>query len=146
MKVILLKDVARLGRKSEVKDVPDGHAINFLIPKGLAIAATKDSLKRREEEVKKQQSETKERERAFAEALVQLQETTVTLSADANEKGSLFKGINVSDIAEAVAGVVSGIGSDDIVLSQPIKELGVHTIEVAHGSEKGTFQLEIVKK
>ena len=93
MKVILIKDVARLGRKSEIKEVPSGHAINFLIPRKMAIPATTENLKRITEVTKKHVAKSLNDLESFKEALKGLSDRTVVYTTEANEKGSLFKGI-----------------------------------------------------
>lgn len=146
MKVILIKDVARLGRKSEVKEVPDGHAHNFLIPKGFAIIATVESMKRLNENVKKLDAQKQQSLESFEAALKKLSEAHVLYSAEANDKGVLFKGVNREDIAGALNAINLSITSDEILLPHPIKELGVHEIKVARERESGSFHLEIIKK
>ncbi len=146
MKVILKKDVARLGRRSEIKEVPDGHALNFLIPKGYAIIATPESLKRINEEVKKHGEQKESSLKSFEEAVKKLSEGTIVYKADANEKGNLFKGINSEDIAKHLQSQHIGITEEHIVLTHPIKSLGVHEVALVHSTAKGICRLEVVKK
>lgn len=146
MKVILLKDVARLGRKSEVKEVPNGHATNFLIPRGLAISATPESLKRVGEEVKKHAEHKQHDLESFKEALTKLEGKTIRYVTDANDKGSLFKGVNSDDIARTLVSEGVQISREQIVLAQPIKAVGIHEITLKHESTMGMCRLEIVKK
>lgn len=146
MKVILIKDVARLGRNREVKDVPDGHALNFLIPRKLAIIATPLSIKQLSEENKKKDEHKELASKSFEESLSGLNDKTVVFKAEANEKGSLFKGIKAEDIAKHLTNTNFLVTKDNIKLEHPIKELGIHEIEVVHGKVKGTLKLEVVKK
>lgn len=146
MKVILIKDVARLGRKSEIKDVPSGHAINFLIPRKLAIIATEDSLKRVNEEHKKQAEQKEHNKESFEQAVSILKEKVIVYSASANEQGHLFKGIHVDDIASRLAEDQIAITKQHIILEHPIKELGLHEVELSFGGVKGVCHLEVVKK
>ncbi len=146
MKVILLKDVARLGRKSEVKEVPNGHATNFLIPRGLAIIATTESLKRVTETVKKHAEHKQNDLEAFKEALAQLEARTITYATEANDKGSLFKGVNSDDIVRTLESEGIHIAKEQIVLSHPLKTTGMHELQLKHGGVEGICRLEIVKK
>lgn len=146
MKVILIKDVARLGRNREVKEVPDGHALNFLIPRKLAVIATPEGLRRLTEEVKKKDEHKEHALKTFEESLQKLSTETVIYKADANEKGSLFKGINAQDIAAHLSGLGFVISKSNIILEHPIKEIGVHSVGLVHGTAKGTVQLEVVRK
>jgi large subunit ribosomal protein L9 len=147
MKVILIKDVARLGRKSEVKDVPDGHALNFLIPKKMAVIATPEQLRRIGEEVKKHGEQHEQALREFGETCELLKTKKVVLAVEANEQGHLFKGINAQDIVKHL-GEVEHISLDAgaLQLEHPIKALGVHEIPLSYKNLKGVCTLEIVKK
>ncbi len=147
MKVILVKDVARLGRKSEVKDVPDGHALNFLIPRKLAIIATPDQLRKVAEEVKKRGEQSEGVLGAFDAACATLKETSVTLYVEANEQGHLFKGINAEDIVGQIQhslGIVLDVKS--IVLEHPIKSVGTHMIPLSYKDRRGECTLIVAKK
>ena len=146
MRVILIKDVARLGRRSEVKEVPSGHALNFLIPRKLAIVATSTNMKRLEEEVKKRDTQAESSQKSFEEALLKLGNMNVVLQARANEKGHLFKGVGAHDIAEHLIANGFAITVDDIALPQPIKSIGVHEVNLMRGEIKGTCTLEVIKK
>jgi len=146
MKVILVKDVARLGRKSEVKDVPSGHALNFLIPKKLAIIATPESIKRHDEEVKKHSAQKEHDLKSFEDALHALAAHPIAYHTEANAQGHLFKGINADDIAHRLEEEHIAITKNHIVLEHAIKEVGTHEIALAHGEKKGTFVLEVIAK
>lgn len=146
MKVILLRDVARLGRKSEVKDVPDGHAINFLIPRKLAVIATPESMKRVVEVAGKQASIVASTVQQFKEAIEKSTQTPIVCTVDANEQGHLFKGIRADDIATVLNANGFSITKQNVVLDAPIKSLGVHAVSLVQGSAKGIVQLEVVKK
>ncbi len=147
MKVILIKDVARLGRKSEVKDVPSGHALNFLIPRKFAVIATDEQLKRIGEEEKQHGVQKEHAQKVFMDACAVLAEKHIRYPAPANEKGHLFKGINADDIQkylESTEHIV--LQKQVILLAHPIKELGIHEIPLSFGGDKGMCTLEVVKK
>ena len=146
MKVILIKDVAKLGRRGEVKDVPDGHALNMLIPRKLAVIATPEGMKRLNEEVKKHGEHKEQSLSAFKEALKRLETETIKYPTQANEKGSLFKGVNADDIARHLNTQGITVSKENIVLKHPIKEIGIHDIVLAHGGVEGVCKLEVVKK
>lgn len=142
MKVILLKDVAKLGRRFETKEVPSGHALNLLIPKGLAISATGDAIKRIEVMKKQADSERKIREDLIAKNIKDLTDVTVTISGKANEKGHLFAGLhNDAIVAELQKQTELQIDPSFIELAQPIKEVGEHMIEVRAGGKSAKFKL-----
>jgi large subunit ribosomal protein L9 len=146
MKVILLRDVARVGRKSEIKEVPSGHAINFLIPRKLAIPATPESVRRIAETTKKRDETKEHAEDMFRQTIERLANEKVVLAATANDTGSLFKGVHADDIIARAHELGIHLTKDELVLAHPIKDTGVHVIPVVHGSIEGVLQLEIIKK
>ena len=146
MKVILLQDVARLGRRFDVADVPSGHALNYLIPRKLAEAATADSLKRVEALRQKQEKDTEALQGQFAEALEKLKTAKVQLVAEANEQGHLFRSIKVEEISDALRGENIMILPSQIVLETPIKSVGEHEVTLSSGEKEGSFRLTVVAK
>jgi large subunit ribosomal protein L9 len=146
MKVILIKDVARLGRKSEIKEVPDGHAINFLIPRKLAIIATPESIKRHGVEMKKQTEQKVQIQKSFEETLAKLKHETITYKVDANAQGHLYKGVNAEDIAKYLTALNYAITKQHVVLEHPLKEVGTYEISLVQGTLKGSCTLLIVTK
>jgi large subunit ribosomal protein L9 len=146
MKVILIKDVARLGRRNEVKEVPSGHALNFLIPRKLAIIATPESMKRLNEQVSKIEEGKQNLKQSFEDAVAKLHDRTVVYHTEANEQGHLFKGIGADTIAEHLQSEGFAITKSNIVLEHPIKSLGIHAVGLEYGEVKGVCNLEVVKK
>lgn len=139
MKVVLLKDVKDMGRAHTAVDVSDGHALNFLIPRKLAIPATPTSLKQAESRVKMVQDRKELDVKLVSERLGQLAEGKVTIVKKANEQGHLYDGVDARELAEAAQ-----LPEEAIKLEKPIKELGTFTIPVAAGEDFGSFELEIV--
>lgn len=146
MKVILIKDVARLGRKSEIKEVPDGHAINFLIPRKLAIIATPEGTKRVLESAHKHEAYVQNNLKTFEEALRKMESGVPVYTTDANAQGHLFKGVSAENIATHLHQAGYPITKANVELAHPIKELGTHEIRLVHGTVHGVCRLEIVKK
>lgn len=146
MKVILLQDVARIGRRFDVKDVPRGHALNYLIPRKMAEPATKENLRRVEAMRTTIATNAASRGEAFAEALSKLSGIKVELSAEANKQGHLFSGIKADKIAARLEEKGYAISADEIVLAQPIKETGDHTVTLRSGEMEGTFVLTVTAK
>jgi large subunit ribosomal protein L9 len=145
MKVILLRDVAKIGRRFEVKEVPGGHALNFLIPRKLAEPATAEALRRLGVEMKKKSIMTDRHDESFKTILDTLGESGITLTVAANEQGHLFKGIHGADIAKHLESKGMHVDAKEVVLREPIKELGTHTITLASGTVSGTCTLTIIK-
>lgn len=146
MKVILLENVAQVGQKYEIKDVPRGHALNFLIPRRLAEPATQKNLKRIEGMQAEQKASNEEHLAAFDDALSRLATEQVTLEAPANENGHLYEGVNATTIATQLQHMNLHLSEDTIMLDTPIKETGEHTVALAFGEKKGAFTLTIVPK
>ncbi len=144
MKIILLKDVAKVGKKYDMKDISDGYAINLLIPKGLAIVATPDAVKRIELEKAKDEGEKKIHHELLVKNLKELDGITVTLIEKTNDKGHLFAGINKLEIVQAIQKQTRlQIAPEFIALDKPIKEAGVCSIQVKAHDITVKFNLEI---
>ena len=144
MKVILLRDVAKLGKRFAVVEVPDGYALNQLIPKGMAEAATPLNLKRVGARVDKRESIKVNNEAEFVAALAALAAAPLTVTVQANAQGHLFKAVKASDIAAAAAAAEHAIPLDTIELADPIKSVGEHTIAAKMGTARGTFVINVI--
>ena len=131
MRVILKSEVAGLGRPGDVKDVADGYAQNFLLPRGLAIEATAGEMKvlSRARDAKRAKQD---RAHADAEELAKrLTETTLVFKLKAGEQGKTFGSVTNKDIAEALQREHKvDIDRTKVHLPEPLKSLGVHTVEV----------------
>jgi len=142
MKIVLTKDVPKLGRRYEVKEVKPGYGRNFIIARGLGMIATKSALA--QAELKRQRLEAalaEKRERLTKEA-TELSKATVRLTRRANELGRLFDGIDQNDLAVALRiQTTFDLEPDWIILERPIKKVGQHTIVVSHGETKTSFKL-----
>jgi large subunit ribosomal protein L9 len=124
MEVILLKDVPGLGRSGEIKEVPEGYARNYLIPKGLAVKSTKGRIK--DIELRKSAVETKVlREKDSAMRLAErLKGTSLTFKVRVGEENKLFGSITSGDIAEELNKKGFNIDKHQIVLKEPDKVPG----------------------
>jgi len=132
MKVILLKDVPKLGRKYEVKNVSDGHAQNFLIPRGLVAVASDTAVKKINEQKEKDVAEGKIQAELLVKSLDQLKKATIHISGKANDKGHLFAGITKEIlIAEILKQTHLNLDPETVLLEKPIKELGEHKVTVS---------------
>ena len=144
MKIVLLQDVPKLGRKYDIKEVKPGYGRNFLIARGLGSIATESA--RVQAEAKRHELDkvmTEKRDRLTKEATA-LEQATVKLTRRANELGHLFDSIDENDLAEALRAQTSfDIETSWITLDQSIKEIGSHTIPVSHGEIKTSFQLVV---
>ena len=146
MKVILLQDVARLGRRHEIKEVPDGHAFNFLIPRKLVEAASKENLKRLDERTKKNEEKQAHTDEALHETLAKLQDTSLVMKVSANEQGHLFKGIKAADVVAHIVKEVGPMQESNLSLKTPIKQTGEYEMEATVGKAKHSFTLKVEKQ
>ncbi len=145
MKIVLREDVDRLGKKGDLLEVAPGYARNYLVPRGLAIVASRGAEKqaaamRRNREAR----DTREREQAQA-LVAQLTAAPVLVTARAGEGGKLFGSVTSADIAAAIE-VSSGVTVDrrKVLLDEPIKALGTSEVEVAlHTDVKVTVTVEV---
>jgi large subunit ribosomal protein L9 len=130
MKIILLDDVAKVGRRGEVRDVSDGYARNFLIPKKLALSASAGNLKNLAHI--KQQAESKaQRIKGDAQGLQQRIEALLYEERrQASEEGKLFGSVTSQDIADFLARQGLKIERRRIHLDEPIKTLGETSVAV----------------
>lgn len=131
MEVILKKDVKGTGKAGDIVKVSDGYARNKLIPGGLAVEATQANRKAIERE-KAKAAEKFAQDKADAEAFKRrLEDKVVTVKTKVGEGGRLFGSITSMDIAAAIKEQTGeDIDKRKIVLSKPIKETGVETIEI----------------
>lgn len=135
MRVILKQNIDRLGSAGDIKNVSDGYARNFLLPKGLVFEATKSNLKRWENE-KKAREKKKEIELQKAQGKAQeFEKISCTISVKAGEGNKMFGSVTVSHIAESLKKLGFEIDKKDIFLSEPIKELGTYVVDVRISSQ-----------
>ncbi len=144
MKVILQKDVPKLGKRYDIKDVKDGFALNSLIPKGLALVATKETVAKMEQQKAARAAEQKVQAELLLGNLEKIKGTTVTILGKANDKGHLFAGIDAETVArELSAAAHVSVSADHILLEKPIKEVGEHAVSVEILGKKTSFILVV---
>ena len=130
MKVLLIKDVYKLGRAGDIKKVADGYGRNFLLPQGFAVLATEGAMK----QVEKIKSQAEIRRNAQNEELKgiadQIKEQTLIVPAKAGETGKLYGSITTQDIATALSEKIRLEVKRQQVDTQPIRTLGEFTARV----------------
>lgn len=134
MKVVLLKDVKNTGRAGAVIECSDGHAQNFLIPRGMAVVATPATIKVAESRAA-QYAQQKELDAKLIEnRLNALAEGRIVITKKANEQGHLYDGVDAAEIAAA-----TDLPMEAIKLEKPIKDLGEFAVPVAMGANFGSI-------
>ena len=139
MKLVLIKDVKGIGRAHAVVEVKDGHALNLLIPRGLAVPATAATLAQAESRAKVADAQKSLSAKLIEERLASLSEGKLTFVKKANEKGHLYDAVDAKEIAEAAA-----LPVESIHIEKPFKEIGIHEVPVAYGENFGKLSIEVV--
>ncbi len=129
--LLLAEDVPALGAQGEIVNVKPGYARNYLLPQGLATVATEHNKRmvelhrQRQDDARKQQLQQL---RGIAEAISKY---SVTLEANANEEGHLYGSIGPTEISKSLkAAGFDVVGSDNVRLDGPLKELGLYTVKL----------------
>jgi large subunit ribosomal protein L9 len=144
MKVILNHDVAKVGRKYEEKNVADGFALNYLIPKQLAEIATPQVIARVKALKAVMEGEHKVKEALLAQNIKSIEGINLQIAAKANPKGSLFAGIHQEKISEELkAQAHLDVLPAFIVLEKPIKEVGKYVVEVKAHDKTAKLKIEV---
>ncbi|HWB34261.1 MAG TPA: 50S ribosomal protein L9 [Candidatus Paceibacterota bacterium] len=145
MKVILLKDVRGVGMHSEVKNVADGYALNYLFPHKLAEPATDDKIQKISDAKAAHEAELAKSEEELSGKIAQLRGKKIVLSARATEKGGLFKAIDAKDIARGIKAEHSlDLPESTIVIKDHIKTTGDHEVTLQSKSLKASLTVTVV--
>jgi len=147
MKIILLKDIQKVGKKYDIKDVAEGYATNMLLPKGLAMIATGPLMAKIQAEKERANTEKKIQGELLIKSLETIKGMQITVKGKANEKGHLFAGITKDMVLDAVKNKTRlNLDPESIILDKPIKETGDHSVWVSAGGKKVDFILTIEKE
>ena len=147
MKIILLEDVSKVGRRGEVRDVSDGYARNFLIPKKLALGATAGNLKNLEH-IKKQANAKADRAKADAEAVrAQIEALAYEERRQASEEGKLFGSVTSQDLVDFLGKHGVKVERRRVQLDEPIKTLGETSVPVRlHPDVTAQLRVSVVRE
>ncbi len=138
MKVVLLKDVKNTGRAGAVVDCSDGHAQNFLIPRGMAALATPTNLKQAELRMKQDADRKVLDLKLVQDRLSALATEKIVIVKKANEKGHLYDAVDAVDIAAA-----TNLPEEALKLEKPFKEVGTFDVPVSLGDSFGKLSISI---
>ena len=130
MRLILLQDIEKVGKKYEIKEVSDGYARNFLIPRGLAKQATKQAIKWTEVQkdiLAKKAEESLQHTQSIASPLDGLE---LTIPMKIGEEGQLYESVGQQKILEGLQKTGFNIKKSQVVLEEPIKELGEFPVKI----------------
>lgn len=147
MKVILTKTHENLGEAGEIIKVKDGYARNYLIPRNMALAATKANTLKYEES-KKQQKAIKSREMESANEMAdKMSKISLTASVQVGEDDKVFGSVTSKEISELLSEQGFTVDKKDILLDEPIKALGIYNVSVKVEKDvKSEVKLWVVKQ
>ena len=135
MKVILLKDVPKIGLRGEICEVSDGYAKNFLLAKKLASVATPDVQDKVAKESRELEDKKKRQSSKLLEFKKDIETKTFTIKVKVGDKGQIFGGAHEKDILQAInAKLGSNFEKSSIHIDHPIKQLAAHKVSVKLGS------------
>jgi large subunit ribosomal protein L9 len=130
MKVILRQDVADLGKAGQVLEVKTGYGRNYLIPRNLAISATKANLKAIGEIDKQNQVRERKRKRSAEQLKDKLEKLSLTIEVLVGEEDKIFGSVTSQNVAELLNAQGYVIDKRNVLLDDPIKSLGVYTVPI----------------
>lgn len=144
MKIILKKDVAKLGKRYAVVKVADGYALNKLIPQGLATLATPENLKGIKNLTAETVANFEMTEQLYEEAKKNLGSRIITVMAEANEQGHLFEAVKPSAVHTALlANGITAIPLEAIKINSPIKTCGEHKVFIDFHNHTDSFIIRV---
>ncbi|MBI2097326.1 MAG: 50S ribosomal protein L9 [Candidatus Vogelbacteria bacterium] len=144
MKIVLLDDVAKVGKRFEIKNVASGYARNFLIPKGSAALANPAILKRVELMKHKYEVELNKRRAEASQVINQLADSIIVIEAKANEQGHLFEGLDRAAIAAAVKRETKlDLNPEWLQLERPLKAIGDYDLAIAQGDSQSRIKVRV---
>jgi len=147
MQVILLKDIKNLGTKNSVVNVKDGHAMNFLIPRKMAVAATDDKIKDIENKENKSKKQEIKKSKELDEIINKLKDKKIIIKKQASDKGKLFASLSTGEILTAIQKEYKvSLDKSSIKLKEHIKDVGEHDVELEIGNKNIEIKIEVVEK
>jgi large subunit ribosomal protein L9 len=147
MQVIFIKNLKGVGKQHDVKNVADGYALNFLIPKGYAIIANEQSLQKIKQQQDQELQTKQQQDQELEQLLNTLKQTkSVTLAGNTHNKGHLYKAINPQEIINHIHKQHRVfIPKHLLELKNPIKELGDHTITVGTKEKNISYTVHVAE-
>ncbi|OGF21192.1 50S ribosomal protein L9 [Candidatus Falkowbacteria bacterium RIFOXYB2_FULL_38_15] len=137
MKVILLQNVDKIGKRGEIKEVSPGYFRNFLIPRNLAILATDEAISDLEKRKKSGAERVAKEEKKFQKIVKKINGLEILIKTKAGEEGKLYGSVTKGDIVAKIKEKGFEMEPDFVVLDQPIKKIGNYTIviKLKHGKQ-----------
>ena len=147
MKVILRKDIEKLGNAGDIVTVKDGYARNYLLPRGLAVPATPGNLRAIEEEKKLAELRANREKRAAEKLAEKLNSVSVTATVSVGEEDKIFGAVTTQMIADLLKEKGYDIDRRKIHLEEPIKALGIYDVPIKlHPEVEATVKVWVVRE
>jgi large subunit ribosomal protein L9 len=146
VKIILAKDVETLGHKGDVVTVSDGYARNYLVPKGMALVASRGALKQAEQMRRAREEALRKAKDDAVSQVALLGSSPVYISARAGEDGKLFGSVTKNDIARAVQDQLEqDVDARQVRLDESLRRLGTFSIEIhLHEEVNALVSVEVI--
>ena len=147
MKIILSQDIDALGKTGEVVSVKGGYARNYLIPRGMAVVATDRNMRVLEQEIQTRQRQL-DKDRRVAEVLAEeLSKVSLTAAVAVGEEDRIFGSVTSQDVAGLLKEKGHDIDKKKILLTEPIKALGIYTVDIKlHPEVTANVRVWVVKE
>lgn len=146
MRIIFLKDVPRIGKRYDIKEISDGYAMNFLLPRKLAVIATPKAVAELEMKKKEIAIEREVQMSLLLKNLEEIKGKSITMKCRANDKDHLFSAIHKKEIVDEMKKQNhADIGEEFIILEKPIKAIGEFEIPISIKGNKSSFKLVVEK-
>jgi large subunit ribosomal protein L9 len=142
MRLLLLKDIPRLGHLGDVVDVTSGYARNYLLPQRLATEPTEENILAIEKERKRAAAERAARMKVFTDLAQRMQDVQVTIEAAANPEGTLYGSVGPKEIADALHAQGFEVRPDHVLLDAPIRTLDNRVVTL-HFAEDVTCDIKV---
>jgi large subunit ribosomal protein L9 len=146
MKIVFIKDVPKVAKKSEIKEVADGYGA-FLVKSGVATLAGSETAKKVTMERERNNALKAKTQEEFADMAKKLSNAHIEIFGKVSSGTHLFKGIRPEDIAQAIESTIKIIISPQAIkIAKPIKETGTHTVSIVQGTMHAELKLIVSKQ
>ena len=147
MKLILKEDYGKLGKIGDVITVKDGYARNFLIPKKIAYLANDGNVRRLEEEKKLRMVREKKEQKSAADMAIEIEKLSITIPVQVGEDDKLYGSVTSQMIADSLKEKGFEVDKRKIIMDEPIKVLGIYTIDIKlHSEVTGKVKVWVVRQ
>jgi len=145
-RVIFLQNIRNVAQIGDIKEVADGYARNFLLPRKLAVLATANTLKMAEQLKQKRDLETKKEEEMMAQLTEKLNGYTLEIERAASEEGTLYDGLDAAEISGQLKKQNFPIEPEQVILEAALKKIGSHEVQIEFSKDKKvTLKVDIKK-